>query len=75
MLVVGGWSATLTWGIRPYVERENWGNWTDLIFNTSADGVVAGLMYFYAVPAMNQAFLDDDVDNQFNATLNPDLNV
>jgi len=32
-------------------------------------------MYFYAIPAMNNAFLNTDKANDPKATLNPDLNI
>jgi len=40
-----------------------------------SDGTVASIMYFYAVPAMNRAFLSTDKANDPNATLNPEMNI
>jgi len=65
----------MTWGIGPYLRGQGWGSWTDLVINSMSDGTVASIMYFYAVPAMNNAFINSDKVNDPNATLNPDINI
>lgn len=73
--MIGGWGVGMTWGIGPYINGMGWGSWTDLVINSSTDAAVASAMYFYAIPAMNNAFLTTDKSNDPNATLNPDLNI
>jgi hypothetical protein len=73
--VIGGWCAAETWGIRPEIMKWEVGKWTDLVLNTSFDTVIAGAMWFYAVPAMNGAFANTDGEAFVKgSTLNPDIN-
>jgi hypothetical protein len=65
----------MTWGAGPFVKTMGWGSWTDLVLNSTTDAFVASAMYFYAVPAMNNAFTTKDKANDPNSTLNPDLNL
>lgn len=73
--VIGGWCCAETWGIRPEILKWEVGKWTDLVLNTSFDTVIAGSMWFFAVPAMNGFFATDAEGEAFvkGSTLNPDI--
>jgi hypothetical protein len=43
--------------------------------NGTADAFISSIWYFYAIPAMNNAFSAEDKVNFADTTLNPDINL